>query len=438
MMNNLETDVLIVGSGIAGLYSALNLNENLSITIITKGSVEECNTYLAQGGISVCKSRYDVDSFIKDTINAGMGLNNKEAVRVLVEESTENIEVLDKMGVPFNKVEGYFEYTKEGAHVKNRIVHCEDLTGRRVFETLYEKVKEKPNVKIIDHSELFELYIENDICKGGYFIYDKYVYIAKSSYVILATGGVGGLFKNSTNQPILTGDGMGLAGRHNVELDSMEYIQFHPTALFVKNSKDKRRFLISESMRGEGALLYNSLGNRFVDELKPRNVVTEAIYKELKKTDSECVYLDITHISSQYLKKRFPLIYEGCLKYGIDITKDRIPVTPSQHYMMGGIAVDLYSRTKVDRLYACGECSCTGVHGGNRLASNSLLEGLVFSKRAAQDINNKFNREKNSNHKEKDITYGEALDISKKNSDYVAGVILNLRKDLKDEMVGYR
>ena len=204
---------------------------------------------------------------------------------------------------------------------------------------------------------------------------------------VLATGGIGGIFKNSTNQKCLTGDGMAVAEKHGIKLATPDYIQFHPTALYLEDRADKRRFLISESLRGEGALLYNCRGERFVDELLPRNKVTKAILEELEKTDSQCVYLDISHLDGDFLKGRFPKIYTECLKHGIDITADRIPVTPSQHYHMGGIGVNLDSRTSMACLYAAGECACTGVHGGNRLASNSLLEGLVFSKRAAADIN---------------------------------------------------
>lgn len=398
-MKILNTDVLIIGTGVAGLYCALNLDKNLNVLMLSKKSPEECNTYLAQGGIAVSVNEYDYDAFFKDTMKAGMYLNNEESVKVLVTESRKNILDLDKLGVPFNKKLGKFEYTKEGAHIKNRIVHCNDKSGKLVFETLYGHVKNQKNIHILENTAIFDIENKDSKCLGAYCLSEnkkltdskkeniyETIYI-NSKKTVLACGGIGGIFKNSTNQSCLTGDGMAIAKKHGIELEHPDYIQFHPTALYLENDENRRRFLISESLRGEGALLFNSKGERFVEELLPRNTVTSAILKELKKTKSDCVYLDITHANENYLKKRFPKIYSHCLSHGINIARDKIPVTPSQHYHMGGIGVDLYSRTSIDSLYAVGECSCTGVHGGNRLASNSLLEGLVFSKRAAQDIN---------------------------------------------------
>jgi L-aspartate oxidase len=435
-MNNMKTDVLIAGSGIAGLYCALSLDRQYKIIILSKKTANECNTYLAQGGISVCVNDYDINAFINDTLTAGMRLNNLEAVETMVIESMSHIKKLDQMGVPFNKVMGDFVYTKEGGHIKNRIVHCDDNTGKEVFNTLHAIVKHLPNVEIIENAELFEIQTNGVGCIGGWCLIDQNVVSIESKVTLLASGGVGGLFKNSTSQPCLTGDGIGIAGRNGVEVVSMEHIQFHPTALVTDKSKDKRRFLISESMRGEGALLYNANGERFVNELLPRNVVTEAIYKELKKTGSTCVYLDITHTSKEYLKKRFPKIYNQCLEYDLDISRDRIPVTPSQHYLMGGIQSDLFARTTLPYLYAAGECACTGVHGGNRLASNSLLEGLVFSARAATDMS-KMMENKTHLSTNKTYTVEEAHKLSVANTAYVKSIIKNARKDLENELVDY-
>ena len=462
-MKILNADVLIIGTGVAGLYCALNLDRNLKVVMLSKKSPEDCNTYLAQGGIAVKLNKYDYDAFFNDTMKAGMYLNNEESVKVLVDESRDNIQALDRLGVPFNKKMGEFEYTREGAHVKNRIVHCNDKSGKMVFETLYDHVKNLDNVSILDNTTMFDIEEKDGRCLGAYCLSgDKTVYIA-SKMTVLASGGIGGIFKNSTNQSCLTGDGMAIAVKHGVELATPGYIQFHPTALYLENRKDKRRFLISESLRGEGALLYNCRGERFVDELLPRNTVTKAILEELEKTGSECVYLDITHAGEEFLKGRFPKIYSECLKHGINIATDKIPVTPSQHYHMGGIGVDLNSRTSMGYLYAVGECACTGVHGGNRLASNSLLEGLVFSKRAADDINSIENahdeiaisieetpENDNWNSYSFDInrkrfmeplfcfTVDEGKSLVRDNRKRAIEIIGNLREDLKNELADSR
>lgn len=437
-MKKIKTDVLIVGTGAAGLYCALNLDGKYRITMLSKKSADECNTYLAQGGISVCLNKYDVNSFINDTMNAGMQLNDKDAVKTLVLESMENIDFLDRLGVPFNKINNDFVYTKEGGHEKNRIVHCNDNTGKEVFNTLYSMVKSLPNVEILENAEMFDLNLVNNLCLGGYCIYEKEILHIAAKTTLLASGGVGGLFKNSTNQPCLTGDGIGMVSRESIKVSSMEHIQFHPTALLTDRSSDKKRFLISEALRGEGALLYNSEGERFVDELLPRNVVTASIFKEIGKTGSPCVYLDISHKGREYIKKRFPKIYYQCLEYGIDIAKDRIPVAPSQHYHMGGISVDLFGRTGANNLYAAGECACTGVHGGNRLASNSLLECLVFSRRAASDMMKSITSQGEAYKDyipDKVFSIEDGHEVSRKNRLEVIKLIKEVRKDLENELV---
>ncbi|WFD08905.1 L-aspartate oxidase [Tepidibacter hydrothermalis] len=427
-------DVLIVGTGIAGLYSALNLRNNLKIVMITKEKVDDCNSYLAQGGIATAKDKYDIENYVQDTLKAGQYKNNEEAVRILAEESIDNINNLIKLGVKFDTVDGELRYTREAAHCNNRIVHCKDRTGGEVFNVLLKRVKEKSNIQIIEESCLIDIIEKNNICSGGIAVKDNEVINIYSKVTILACGGIGGLFKNSTNVKTLTGDGISIACKHKINIRDINYIQFHPTSLYEKG--ENRRFLISEAVRGEGAYLLNKRGIRFVDELLPRDVVSKAILNEELKSNSECVFLDITHKNSQYIVDRFPSIYEACINKGIDMTKDRIPVTPAQHYFMGGITVDTYSRTSMKRLFACGEVSCTGVHGANRLASNSLQEALVFSRRASIIINNNID-DIQFNKLEIDESYNcvNASNIKKQNIKIALNELIKVRGDLKNELV---
>lgn len=386
---DIYTDVLIVGTGVAGLYAALNIDKAYKVTMITKTKPEECNTYLAQGGISTARNVMDIPLFIEDTLKAGRYKNRVEAVRVLAEESIENINILKNFGMKFDYNGDEIDYTREGAHSVNRIVHSTDETGKRVFEVLYAEVKKRENISIYENSELIDVIKYEDICCGGVVYYEGGVCAIHAKYTILASGGIGGLFSNSTNRRTSTGDGLAIAINNNIDVENLGYIQFHPTALY-EDKPCERRFLISESLRGEGAKLKNINNERFTDELLPRDVVSDKIWEEEAKTNSEFVYLDIKAMEKEFIKSRFPGIYNGCLERGVDITKGIIPVTPVQHYFMGGIKVDLKSETSLNKLYACGEVSCTGVHGANRLASNSLLEGLVFSRRAALNINSKI------------------------------------------------
>jgi len=379
-------DVLIVGTGAAGLYAALNLRQDLNILLITKDVVNKCNTFLAQGGISVARDEKDFDLFIQDTLKAGKFKNSIKAVQTLVFESIDNIKSVVELGTIFDNENGEFKYTREGAHSISRIVHSKDETGKELFLSLLAALKNKKNVRILENTTLVDIITKNNICAGGIVTKgDKRINIY-SKATILATGGIGGLFKNSTNRRSLTGDGIAIALRHNIKTSSLDYVQFHPTALYDDNVNCEK-FLISESLRGEGAKLLNEYGKRFVDELLPRDVVSKAIYEQEKNSSLPFVFLDISFKGKNYIINRFPAIYNQCLQSGIDITKHKIPVTPVQHYHMGGISVDSYSRTTMEHLFACGEVSCTGVHGANRLASNSLLEALVFSKRASKVIN---------------------------------------------------
>lgn len=386
-MENKYVDVLVVGSGVAGLYCALNLRQDLDVMVISKDKIDCTNTSLAQGGISVARDLDDVPFFTEDTLKAGKYKNNIQAVNVLTKESIENVDYLVSLGLDVDKDEdGNWDYTKEGAHCVNRIIHTQDNTGENVEKTLVKNSFQRKNIRISEDTFLVDIIERNNKCIGAILLKDKEQINVFAKFVVLACGGIGGLYKNSTSQRILRGDGLAVALRHEIELKDINYIQIHPTA-FYDESGDERRFLVSESVRGEGGKLYNINGERFVDELQPRDVVSDAIFNEMKKTNTPYVHLDISFLNEEYLKNRFSTIYNKCLEKGTDITKEPIKVSPAQHYFMGGIKVDLNSKTSMKNLYAVGETACTGIHGANRLASNSLLEGLVFSKRAAKDIN---------------------------------------------------
>ncbi|WP_283705956.1 L-aspartate oxidase [Clostridium perfringens] len=424
-------DVLIVGSGVAGLYASLNLREDLEIIMVSKKSVNLCNSSLAQGGIAVARGKEDFQSFIEDTLKAGRYENNIDSVRVLVEESMDNINKLMDLGANFEKDENGVLFTKEGAHKINRIVYHKDITGKHVEHILLENVKRRKNVKIIEECEMVDIYHRDNRCIGALFNKEGETLSIYAKVVILATGGIGGLFKKSTNERIITGDSIGVAIRNNIEIKDLSYIQIHPTAFFSKKSEEKR-FLISESVRGEGGKLLNCNGERFVDELLPRDIVAKKIYEEMKKTNSNNVFLDVSFMEKSFLQNRFPNIYNKCLEEGIDISKEPIPVAPAQHYFMGGIKVDLNGKTSMENLYAFGETSCTGVHGANRLASNSLLEALVFSRRGALEINSYIDN------LELIIEERECEDLDKYrllNRKILIDEICRLRGDIKDELV---
>lgn len=386
--NFIKTDTVIVGSGVAGLFAALCLPKEQDVLVITKENLDDCDSFLAQGGVCVLKDINDFDCYFEDTMKAGHYENNPESVRVMIESSQDVIGTLIDLGVKFDTDgDGEYDYTREGAHRRNRILHHKDETGKEITATLLDIAKTKPNITFVTRTTMIDLIEKDNVCYG-IVCYDEYgekgAILADN--VILATGGIGGLFKNSTNYPHITGDSFALALKHGIELQNMNYIQIHPTTLYSK--KKGRRFLISESVRGEGAVLLNENGERFTDELQPRDVVTNAIVKEMKKFGTDHVYLNLPTMTSEEAKKRFPNIFEACMEEGYDMTKDNVPVTPAQHYMMGGVKTDTNGVTSMKNLYAVGETACNGVHGKNRLASNSLLESLVFAKRAADTIVN--------------------------------------------------
>ncbi|MGL4655832.1 MAG: L-aspartate oxidase [Sarcina sp.] len=378
-------DVIIVGTGVAGLFAALNLKKNLKILVVTKKEIKDCNSYLAQGGVSVLRDSSDFDSFLNDTLKAGQYKNDVNAVSLMINSSREVINDLINLGVEFDSDENGLKYTREGAHSEFRIVHNKDLTGKEIIDKLVERVLEKDNIEIKENTIMTDLIIENDECKGIKVLesLEEVGYYAKN--VIIATGGIGGMFENSTNYRHITGDGINIALNNGIECKDLNYIQVHPTALVTEDSE--RRFLISESLRGEGAYLLNKDGERFVDELLPRDVVSKAIYEELEKTGESNVYLSFNHKGVEFVEKRFPNIFAKCKECGYILGQDLIPVAPAQHYFMGGIKINKNGKTSLKNLYAAGETSCVGIHGANRLASNSLLEGLVFSKRVAKNIN---------------------------------------------------
>lgn len=389
---NKKYDVLIAGAGIAGLYTALKLPQNMKILIVAKDNEDICSTNLAQGGVAAVMNLKS-DSYklhFDDTLKAGRFENDKEAVNILVKEGPDRInDLIDNYSVNFDREkDGSLKKTLEGGHCRRRIMHHADTTGAELENKLLNAIKEKSNIDFIVNSTIINLQklmngFRTDILQneGAFSVF--------SDFAVLATGGIGRVYQHTTNPITNTGDGIRFAYDLGATIKNLSYVQFHPTAF---NGNDEEQFLISESVRGEGAYLLNSKKERFMHryderlELAPRDVVSRSEILESRVTGSDEFWLDIRYKGKDYIKNRFPGIFEGCMKHGVDMTKSLIPVFPCQHYLMGGIAVDLKSRTSVSRLYAVGECSNTGVHGKNRLASNSLLEALVFGKRAAEDI----------------------------------------------------
>ena len=383
--NNLQADVVIVGTGVGGCFSALNLSEDLSIIMITKSDLESSDSFLAQGGICVLHDDDDYDSYFEDTMRAGHYENRKESVDIMIRGSQDVIHDLIGYGVDFAKENGKLLYTREGAHSRPRILFHEDITGKEITSKLLAQIKTRKNIQIMEYTTMTDILISKGACAGieAETSDHKKIYI-HADQTIFASGGIGGRYKHSTNFPHLTGDAIDIAKKHGIRLEHLDYVQIHPTTLYSK--KPGRRFLISESVRGEGALLYDKNGNRFIDELLPRDVVTKAIQEQMKNDGTDHVWLSLEKIPKEIILSHFPNIYQHCLEEGYDATKEWIPVVPAQHYFMGGIWVDSDSHTSMPNLYAVGETSCNGVHGKNRLASNSLLESLVFAKRAARKI----------------------------------------------------
>ncbi|MCI8319746.1 MAG: L-aspartate oxidase [Dorea sp.] len=382
---DVKTDVVIVGTGVGGLFAALSLPEDTRIVMITKSDDRSSDSFLAQGGICVLRDEEDYEGYFEDTMRAGHYENRKESVDIMLRGSRDVIEDLVRYGVEFEKEDGEFLYTREGAHSRSRILFHEDITGKEITSKLLARVRERDGITVYEYVTMTDIIEKDGICCGilARTAKDEEIRIL-ANHTVLATGGIGGRYKHSTNFPHLTGDALEIAQRHHIRMENLDYVQFHPTTLYSK--KPGRRFLISESVRGEGAVLYNKKRERFVDELLPRDVVADAIRRQMEEDGTDYVLLSMEHIDRETILKHFPHIYEHCLEEGYDVTKECIPVVPAQHYFMGGIWVDSDSRSSMKGLYAVGETSCNGVHGANRLASNSLLETLVFAKRAAQKI----------------------------------------------------
>ena len=383
---NEQYDVIIVGTGAAGLYCALNLPERKRILIVTKKEADQSDSFLAQGGICMLRGEDDYQDYFEDTMRAGHYENDKKAVDLMIRSSNSIIRDLLTRDVRFERDgNGDLEFTREGAHSQPRILFHEDVTGKEITSRLLEQAKARENIEICEYMTMVDLIAEDNIC-GGVVVMDEKdeIYDVRAPYVVLACGGLGGLYKNSTNFPHITGDALGIAMKHRITLENIDYIQIHPTTLYSK--KPGRRFLISESVRGEGALLYDKNGQRFTNELQPRDLLSQAIFAQMEKQDTDYVWEDMRPLGEDTIRNHFPNIFKRCQEEGYDVLREPIPVVPAQHYFMGGIKVDLGSRTSMAGLYACGETSCNGVHGKNRLASNSLLESLVFARRAADDI----------------------------------------------------
>jgi len=408
----LKTDILVIGSGIAGLSFALKASSYANVIIITKKEKAESNTNYAQGGVaSVMSNNDDFELHIQDTLTCGAGLSHRNAVEEIVTEGPKLIKELIKLGVEFSKHNGNLDLGKEGGHSRSRIVHSKDLTGKEIEHALLHNISKKRNITLFEHHSAVELITEHHFkrektfngkkvsCYGAY-VYDEQkneIFIVNASITVICSGGIGQVYLHTTNPEIATGDGIAMAFRCGCKIANMEFVQFHPTSLYEPDPENKNQaFLISEALRGAGGILKNKAGEPFMEKynqagsLAPRDIVARAIDSEMKKYGDEYVYLDMTSLSDKILRNRFPNIYRKCQQIGINMAKDYIPVVPAAHYICGGIVTDLNGRATVNNLYALGEAAMTGVHGANRLASNSLLEALVFADTASIDCRELF------------------------------------------------
>ncbi len=386
----LETDFIVIGSGIAGLRASIELAQTgAKVSVLTKSKTSDSNTEWAQGGVAVVLSDDDnAELHEDDTLIAGAGLCDEKAVETLVVEGSKYIKQLIEWGTEFDREGGKLVFTREAAHSRRRILHAHgDSTGKEIVRALIARARQEKTINLLPFAHVESLIVRDERCVGVRFL-DPILKTPRDVFakaVILCTGGAGQLYQHSTNPPVATGDGMAMSYFAGAEIADMDFVQFHPTALNLENAP---RFLLSEAMRGEGAILRNAHGKRFMSdyddrlELAPRDIVSRSIVTEMRKTGTRTVYLDITHKGEEFLRHRFPKIYDTCKHFGLDISKDLLPVSPASHYCMGGVRTDLWGRTTVEGLYAAGEVTCTGVHGANRLASNSLLEGLVFGARS--------------------------------------------------------
>lgn len=414
-----DTDVVIVGTGAAGLFCALHFPKNTKILMITKDAVDKSDSFLAQGGMCMLRDEEDYAGYFEDTMKAGHYENNKESVEIMIRSSQKIVEELIDYGVEFEKDGENLVFTREGGHGRPRILFHEDITGREITSTLLNRVLKMDNVQILEYTSMLDIICDDSDSCCGIVVSDKdgNISLVRSKYTVFACGGLGGLYKHSTNFRHITGDALAISYKHNIEVQHIDYIQIHPTTLY--SEKPGRRFLISESVRGEGAVLLNKNKERFCNELQPRDIVTAEIRKQMEKDNMPYVWLSMENIPEEEIRSHFPNILEQCLNEGYDPTKECIPVVPAQHYFMGGIKVDSDSKSSMERLYAVGETSCNGVHGRNRLASNSLLESMVFAERAAYAIEREMS--------EAEHTYSALLD-----EDFKKLVDLEDYSDIKD------
>ena len=426
----MKTDILIAGSGCAGLYCALNLPKDKQITIITKSDVESNDSFLAQGGMCMLKEESDYEAFFEDTLKAGHYENDRKTVEIMIRSSQDVVKDLLSYGTDFQRDEhGELAYTREGAHSQKRIIYHEDVTGKEITSTLLAKVRGQKNISIMEHTTLIDIVEKDNVCYGAVIRnVDGSLEIVQADYTVMATGGIGGLYKHSTNFRHLTGDAQAIAIKHGIALKDMDYVQIHPTTLYAEEG---RSFLISESVRGEGAILRDKNGERFVNELLPRDLLTIEIWKQMEKDRTEFVWEDLRTIPERELMEHFPNIIEHCREMGYDVTKECIPVVPAQHYFMGGIKVDYHSKTTMEQLYAIGETACNGVHGKNRLASNSLLESLVFAKRAAEQMTESIASVKRNEQAFADVDLSQYEDIDKLQEEYKKIVREEIEKSKK-------
>jgi len=441
--SDIKTDFLIIGGGIAGLRAALGASRYGKVCILNKGLKSESSSEFAQGGVAAALNEEEggVQSHYQDTLDAGRGLCREEAVRVLVEEGPQRIHELIQWGAEFDKVGNHFALAKEGAHRHDRILRARgDSTGYEIVKTLLKAIGENKNISILNGQFAIDLFVtERDYrqkaCRGAWVLDERSGAIVRfaARAVVLATGGAGQVYQRTTNPSVSTGDGIAMALQAGAELEDMAFFQFHPTALFLPAAPS---FLISEALRGEGGRLLDTDGKAFMAryhpdaELAPRDLVARAIWNEIKMYGRQHVFLDMTHLKSAFVKERFPTIYTTCLRYGIDITCDMIPVAPSAHYMMGGVKTDLWGQTKVSGLYAVGEVAAAGVHGANRLASNSLLEGLVFGARVGEAVEGAPPQETTNLGQDDALSYGQDLGFSSRS---LAEDLL-VQKELKETL----
>ena len=381
-----DTDVVIVGTGAAGLFCALHFPEDIKVLMITKDTVDKSDSFLAQGGMCMLRDEKDYEEYFEDTMRAGHYENNKESVEIMIKSSQKIVSELMGYGVEFEKDGRGFMFTREGGHSQPRILFHKDITGREITSTLLDNAIKRKNIEILEYTSMLDIICSKDnkccgiVVRGS----DGTISAVRALYTVFACGGLGGLYKHSTNFRHITGDALAIAYKHNIEVEHVDYIQIHPTTLY--SEKPGRRFLISESVRGEGAVLLNKDKKRFCNELNPRDIVTADIRKQMEKDNMPYVWLSMENIPENEIRAHFPNILDQCLKEGYNPVKECIPVVPAQHYFMGGIKTDSDSMSSMPHLYAVGETSCNGVHGRNRLASNSLLESMVFAERAAEAI----------------------------------------------------